>query len=790
MRISDFNDLWYFYRDGDEGNMRPVTLPHDAQFLEPRSSENSTDSGYFPGGKYVYEKKFPSPAGHVERAAYLEFDGVYMNAEVFINGHKVCVQPYGYTNFIIPLHDYLKHGEQNGIRVVADNSQVPSARWYTGAGIYRDVRLHAGPARHIKPYGVRINTISVEPARIAVSVDTSESADCRLVTDILHEGTVMASSDGFSSEIEIPNTFLWDAEHPNLYTARCRLLYEDEIVDEAVETFGVRIIEWDTFGMRINGESVLLRGGCVHHDNGLLGAAAWPEAEDRKVRILKEAGFNAIRSSHNPCSRAMLDACDRNGMYMMDEFADMWTQHKHKYDYATRFPEWYERDLTAMVRRDYNHPCVILYSIGNEVGESATPEGIDYAKKMTDLVHGLDSGRPVTCGINLLLNGLVSMGKGLYKDDGGITTKQGEKGKDKTSGSTFVNMVMSRMGGILNYVGRLKKFDRATREVFALLDIAGYNYGAGRYKVDPKQYPERITVGSETFPPSLHKNWNAVKKYPNLIGDFMWTAWDYIGEAGIGVAGYGDNTGMLKPYPTMLSGTGIIEITGECRPEVFWNQIIWDLRKEPYIAVEPLTHSSEKAAFGMWRNSDARHSWSWRGCEGKEATVIVYAKGSRVDLFLDGRRVGRKKIKSCKAIFHKVKYALGELKAVAFDRKGDVIGEDVLVSAGPDLTLQILPEKTVLTENELLYVGFHIANGNGLREFGLDTKLKVSVKGGDLMALGSADPAPTGSYQSDSCSTYYGFAQAVIKPYSDANQVEINAIADGFDGASISLSRE
>jgi beta-galactosidase len=799
MRCSNFNDSWYYYRDGDETDARPATLPHDAQLGEPRSPDNPMDSGYFPGGKYVYIKKFSYPSGHSDEAAYIEFDGVYMNAEVFVNGRNVCFQPYGYTNFIIPVQDYLAPEGLNEIRVVADNSQFPNARWYTGAGIYRNVCLHTGPARHIKPYGIKIRTVSIDPARISISIsiEPPEAAGSRLVTDILYGEEVIASSEGFAAEIEIPGAKLWNAEHPELYTARCRLLCEGGIMDEAAEVFGIRAVTWDISGMRVNGEQVLLRGGCVHHDNGLLGAAAWPVAEDRKVRILKEAGFNAIRSSHNPCSRAMLEACDRHGMYLMDEFADMWTQHKHKYDYAAQFPEWYERDLTAMVRKDYNHPSVIMYSIGNEVGESATAEGVDYAKKMTELLHRLDPSRPVTCGVNPMLNGLVAMGKGLYQGDGGITMNKGKKGrgkekekekeKEQASGSTFVNTVMSRMGGAMNYIGRLKRFDLATRDVLAVLDVAGYNYGAGRYKIDPKQYPERITVGTETLPPSLYRNWSAVRKYPNLIGDFMWTSWDYLGEAGLGVTGYGSDTGMPKPYPTLLAGPGVIEITGECRPEVFWNQIIWGLRREPYIAVEPLIHAGEKAVFGMWRSSDARHSWSWRGCEGKETFVTVYAEGGHVELFLNGKLIGRRKVKAHKAKFRNVRYMPGELKAVAYGQAGGMIGEDVLVSASPSLALHINPEKTECSKNELLYAGLSIADGRGIRELGAAAVLHVSVAGGKLIALGSADPAATDSYQGGSCSTYYGFAQAIIMPGKDSTQIDISVTADGFDEASVSV---
>ena len=784
-----FNKAWTLYKSGEEQKGIRVDLPHDAQISETRSPELPMDSGYFPGGKYTYVKNYECPKELSGETVYLEFDGVYMNGEIWVNGEKLAFQPYGYTNFLVPIHEKLKFGDLNEIKVIADNSQFPNARWYTGAGIYRNVTMHIGNHFHIQPYGIKIDTLSCHPAKVGIKIDAITDEACEVKTTILFGGKKVAEEKGLQFETEIPDAHLWSDKAPNLYTAHVQVLREGVILDESWETFGIRKIECDaSFGLKINGEEVLLRGGCVHHDNGLLGACAFSETEERKVRKLKEAGFNAIRSSHNMCSKEMLKACDLHGMYLMDEFVDMWIQHKHKYDYATQFPEWYERDLTSMIRKDYNHPSVILYSIGNEVGESATPEGLAYARKMTELVHNLDKSRPVTCGINLLLNGLTSMGKGLYQGDGMQVDKQ-KNDEKKTSGSTFVNGVMSKMGGILNYVGRLKKFDQATKDVFEILDVAGYNYGSGRYKVDPKQYPDRITVGSETFPPSLYKNWKAVKTYPNLIGDFMWTAWDYLGEAGIGVVGYGDSA-MLKPYPTLLAGCGVIDITGEFRPEVYWNQMIWGLRKKPYLAVDPLTHSHEKAVYGMWRNSDARHSWSWNGFEGEKTNITVYAAGSYVELFLNGRSLGKKRIDAHKAVFHKIAYAPGELKAIAYHSSGKVIGEDILCSAKTDLVLSIKPEEEKYDPGKLLYVNIYLTDRNGIREFGKDVEVSVSLEGGTLIALGSANPAPVKSYQESSQKTYYGCVQAIISPDSEKETMHISAAAKGIEKGSVTIHKQ
>jgi hypothetical protein len=781
MQQIDFNKNWMFYKDGDKRNAVEVRLPHDAQLAEKRSADMPMDSGYFPGGKYVYEKEFEWKEG---TAAYLEFDGVYMHASVFVNDQEAAYQPYGYTNFVVPLHEHANAGI-NRIRVVADNSLFPSARWYTGAGIYRNVTLHKGVSEHIPPFGVRIKTLSIAPAEISVMVDTIAAEDCRVKTEISIDGVLVASGEGNDIKLPVPDAKLWSADDPNLYTAKVQLLKNGKSVDETCETFGIRMIEWDaSYGIKINGKAELLRGGCVHHDNGLLGAAAHTDAEYRKVRLLKEAGFNALRSSHNMCSKAMLDACDMYGMYMMDEFADVWTQHKNKYDYASDFRDWYESDLTSIVTKDYNHPCVILYSIGNEVSETAFAEGVGYAQKMKKLIYEIDDTRPVTCGINLLLNGLASMGKGLYKDEGMAVDK---KTQNKTSGSTFVNIIMSKMGGIINSVSKGKKFDRATKDVFQVLDICGYNYGSGRYSLDPKKYPKRITVGSETLPPFLYKNWRAVKKYPNLIGDFMWTAWDYIGEAGIGAAGYDGNGGLTKPYPALLSGAGVIEITGEYRPEVYWSQCVFGLRKEPYLAVNPLNRSGEKPAFGMWRNSDGRHSWSWPGYENRLTNVRVYADAYRVTLILNGRKIGTKKVKECKAIFKKVSYVPGELNAVAYDADGKVIGEDVLVSSKNAAKLVIIPEIKKAQIGALLYVNIYITDEDGNRVFGNEKKVTVEITGGKRLGLGSANPITEESYLESSFTTFNGMVQAIIMPDEKSAGIVIKASADGVEPCSIKL---
>ena len=395
MKKIGFNQNWTC-------NGTPVTLPHDAQILEKRNPAVSDGGhGYFPGGIYTYEKNFTTPAEWEGKKVLVEFEGVYKNSTVSLNGNVVGGHKYGYTTFTVELTG-LSYGGENTLTVVADNSKLPNSRWYSGSGIYRPVWLYVGDAEHIAYQGVKITTLSIDPA--VIRVETKATADVSV--EILDSDTVIAAGSGADCEITVPGAKLWSDETPNLYTAR--VTCGGDVVEEK---FGIRKIEWSNKGLFINGKETLLRGGCVHHDSGILGAATYDESEWRRVRILKEAGFNAIRAAHNPCSRARLEACDYYGMYMMDETFDMWYNRKTKNDYGLDFEENWADDTAAMVNRDYNHPSVILYSIGNEVAEPSEAKGIEYGKKQIDLIHSLDATRPVTCGLNLMIISRAAKGR-------------------------------------------------------------------------------------------------------------------------------------------------------------------------------------------------------------------------------------------------------------------------------------------------------------------------------------------------------------------------------------------
>ena len=774
MKKIRFNNDWIFSKQGVAGK-KSVTLPHDAMIHEQRSAGEPSGSAcaFFPGGVYVYEKNWSLPADWNEGYAALEFEGVYRNTVVTVNGIQAGTRPYGYIPFTVRIDPYLKAGEDNLIVVTADNSQMPNSRYYTGSGIYRPVTLITGNKTHFAWRGVRISTISWNPAKIRVDMDIETEADAEsgsLQAEIfildpdqacVCTGTAEIGSGKYSASFDIPDARLWSDQTPDLYTCRAVLKNGEEVLDEVTETFGIRKVEWNPQGLFVNGKETLLRGGCLHHDSGLLGAATYDEAEDRRVRMLKEAGFNAIRSSHNPAAGALLKACDKYGMYVMDETWDMWYHLKTKHDYASSFTDWYRQDITDMVAHDFNHPSVIMYSIGNEVSEPAHEKGQILAKEMTDLFHSLDPNRAVSGGINLMILTRSAKGSDIYGDEG--RDNQDKQKKMSGMNSTMFNMITMMVGTGMNKAANGKKADLITTPVLDTLDIAGYNYASGRYPLEGKAHPQRVIFGSETFPQDIWKNWSMVKKYPYLVGDFMWTAWDYLGEVGIGGWAYTpDGKGFEKPYPWISADAGALDLLGNPTGEIFLAQAAWGLLKDPVISVRPVNHPGVQPARSVWRGTNSIPSWSWQGCEGNQAVVEIYASEGSVALGLDGRKLGQKKIKNGKAIF-KVKYRPGTLQVVHYNTAGEKDGQACLRSAKDALSIVLAPEKQTLTAGEIVFIPVTLEDAAHSVESNADRRLDITLENGELLAFGSANPRTEELYDSGSFTTYYGRALAVVR---------------------------
>ena len=791
MKSISFNRNWYVRHVEDSGLGTPVTLPHDAMLSEPRTAlaEGGLNVSWFEGRDYVYTKKWDVTQEQLAQHNVLEFEGVYRKAEVFVNGKKAAFRPYGYTNFYVEL-DGLIHAGENTVEVIARNADQPNSRWYSGAGIYRPVKLWSSPKKYIPLNGVKIRTVSISPAVIAVTVKTSVPGDVQV--EILDGGRVVASATGSGSfQLEIPNGKLWSVEHPNLYTARVTF---GEDVDE--ETFGIRSLTWGNDGLKMNGERIILRGACIHHDNGLLGAACHPDALERRLRILKENGYNAIRSAHNPCSKAALEICDRMGMLVMDEYIDHWYIHKTKYDYVEFFDQFWKQDMTDMVDKDYNHPCVILYSTGNEVAETAQPRGIALAGEMTQLLHSLDSTRPVTCGINIFFNFLNSIGFGQYSDEkaekeaakAAKAKAAGKQAKEKSTGSKFFNDMAGIMGADFMKLGAtLHGSDVTTRKAFAAMDIAGYNYGEKRYKKDLKKYPDRLILGSETFCSDAYRFWELAKDNPRLIGDFVWSGFDYLGETMVGsweFAEYAKN--FEAGLGWMTAGSGRIDLTGKPLGEALYTRVAFEQAQGPFLAVRPLCHDSKRHSPSAWKMTNAMPSWSWQGCEGKKAHVEVYARAAEVELLLNGKSVGKQSMKNnCLFTFH-VPYENGTLEAVAYDASGKEMGRCALKTAEAETVLQAVPEETQVKPGHLCFIRLQYADAQGIVKPAERGLLDVTVEGGKLVGLGSACPYYELDYRGSKADTYYGEALAIVEA-GESGEVTLTA-TDGSRTANTSIS--
>ena len=769
MKATSLLTGWTCRHLGDTAPGKTVTLPHDAMLAEPRTalSAGGTNTGWYEGYDYEYRRTLTVPENALADTRILEFEGVYHNAEVWLNGQKAAFRPYGYTNFYVDCAPYLHAGE-NELRVIARNADQPNSRWYSGAGIYRPVQLWTAGGAHIALNGVKIRTLSLDPAVVEVRVKTTAPGTVRLTVDDLP--AVQQESDGGAVfTLTLDNARLWTPETPNLYT--CRVSFAD---DEVTETFGVRKVEWGTDGFLLNGKRYIIQGACIHHDNGLLGAVCDPDAVARKVRLLKENGYNAIRSAHNPCSKALLAECDRQGMLVMDEYIDHWYIHKTEHDYVDYFNEWWRQDLTDMVEKDYNHPCVVLYSTGNEVSETAQKRGIALTKEMTDFLHGLDDSRPVTCGVNIFFNFLSSIGFGVYSDEKAKkeaeraekAKQRGEKAaKKKAVGSQFFNNLAGLLGDeFMKRGATLHGCDVKTRDAFANMDIAGYNYGIYRYKHDLKKYPQRLILGSETFCNDAYKFRELAKQEPRLVGDFVWAGMDYLGEVMVGSWEYADYAETFDGGPGWVSaGSGRIDLTGKPLGEALYTRVALEADNGPYIAVCPVNHTGDRHSPSAWKMTNAMPSWSWTGCEGRKASVEVYARAARVELVLNGHTVGSKTLKNdCLARFS-IPYESGTLEAVSYDAADHEIGRCKLQSAGGTTRLTLDAEEPTVKPGHLCYIRLRYTDENGITKPLARGSIQVQVRGGTLVGLGNACPFNKHSYLDSETDTYYGEALAIVR---------------------------
>ncbi len=798
MNYQKWNKDWYFWDSMDSfalvwevpTDAQRIDLPHDAMLLKPayKDSKNGATTGFRDGGVYSYAKFIDINEADKNRRLMLKFEGIYMNAMIYVNGQLAAKNMFGYTDTYVELNDFLKYGARNEIRVQVRNNGMTNSRWYTGSGIYRDAYLLTGPLCHIVPDGVQIDCEEYDEDYAQMHIKTELKndmpvlANAYLLTEVYDSNNNLAASEQvtvtlFSSEertihqkLLIQDPSLWTAETPALYRCKTSLIIDGDVIDMNETLFGIRKISLDAKrGLRVNGKTVKLRGTCIHHDSGILGAATYEDAVYRQVSRLKAAGFNAIRMSHHPMAPAMLRACDELGMYVMDEAFDMWNRCKSDLDYGLYFNEWWPKDVTAMVRKDYNHPCVLMYSIGNEISEIGTDHGTKVASELSNFIRSIDKTRFVLASIN-----------GIFAVGDSIPQLVEDVLKDKkTDAAGNVNNFMALLGQYQDEFVRHPIISQRLEKASTAVDLVGYNYMTGRYETDGELYPNRVIVGSETYPQSLARNWELVEKLPYLIGDFVWTGWDYIGEAGIGLCGYpGETGGFAAGFPTQLGYVGDIDITGFRRPTSYYHEIVYGLRKMPYIAVQKPDKYGQPAFFTPWTFTDAIGTWTWHGYEGKPVVVEIYSAGDEVELIINGHSCGRKSAGKSVGFVTRFDtiYEPGTVTAVTYENDIET-GRYSLTSAGTVCSLNVEREDTY--DKELIYVDISVVDKDGQVVTDSDIAISVDVEGDAVQAgLGSADPKPKYNYIENTTNTFHGHAQLILKKKCQAGKVSITVSGD------------
>ncbi|MCD8147997.1 MAG: DUF4982 domain-containing protein [Clostridiales bacterium] len=766
MEKINFNSNWKVWKDLDPFELVSrvpddaveVDLPYDAMFHETQreGTVNSGSTGHIDGGEYKYYKEFFVPEEDRGKRLLLQFEGIYRNALVFINQSKVGESPYGYTDFSVEIDDYVKYGQTNSVMVMVKCGSRNS-RWYSGAGIYRDVTLHRGNYLYVNPYGLRAATVDIDEdgALVCVSAtvhnDTLTADTYQMTVKITGpDGTVAAEQTypvrmrsretvEFRKNIYIENAQLWDEDAPNLYTIQFTVADASGILDESEITTGIRKLALDArHGLRVNGKSVKLRGACIHHDQGILGSATYDDYEYRRVKRLKEAGFNAVRSAHNPASQALLRACDRLGVYVMDELVDVWNKSKVSYDYSLDFERCWASDVEHMVAADYNHPSVVLYSTGNEIFEICTEKGFETSRMLSDKFHELDPSRYTTNGIN----GAFAAGDDLKKIVDDITGGTADTGSGDVN--VFMSVMEKDMPGIVAHPilgGILEKLETT-------MDVIGYNYMTSRYRMDAEKYADRIMVGSETYPKQIAENWGEITACSQVIGDFTWTGWDYMGE-------------VSPVFPDLMNTGGDISLIGNRRPVSYYREIVYGLTKKPCIAVQAPARFGTPRFFGPWCYTDCTFSYSYPGEEGKPIMIQVYAGGDSVELIQNGKSLG---VQPCgKGTAFETQftaaYEPGELVAVAYEN-GAEIGRCSLTTAKEASKIRLTAEKY----ETLAFVNIDLLDDNDVLAADAVKPLSIRVDGpAKLLAFGGVRAPHRNGYEQPETVSGEGHALAILK---------------------------
>jgi len=781
-----FDRGWKFYRGEatdaqtpsfDDSSWRHLDLPHDwsieplanqepDKVVGPFSRKSREDFGFANGqtvgGQGWYRKTFTISPSDADKRHELYFEGIYNHSEVWVNGRKAYYNIYGYTSFRLDITDYCNPtGEENVIAVKVLN-EGRNSRWYSGSGIYRHVWLIRTSRSYIEDWGTFVST-TVKDNQAIVSLSTNiingNKSNEKLSIDVglispqgkrVAETTQeinIASGDTikFPFALNVTNPELWSTETPHLYTVKISLRKKNKKQDELSIPFGIRTIRFSAEnGFELNGISMKLKGGCVHHDNGLLGAMAFDRAEERKIELLKKNGFNAVRTSHNPMSESFMNACDRLGMLVINEIFDQWKGRKNPQGYFLYFEEWSAKDIRNFILRDRNHPSVIMWSIGNEIRERRTDEGVATAAYLKKEIYKYDSTRPITAGIN--------------------------SDRDKQ--------------------GNLLPRDTP----FLHLDVSGYNYMWQQYEEDHQIYPQRVIYGSETVAKEAFQNWNMVEKHPYVVGDFVWTAMDYLGEAGLG------NTVEVEPeanvhqfmdWPWFNAWCGDLDILGVKKPQSYYRDVLWDERTIT-MAVETPVAEGKIYKISFWGWPEESLSWTFPGMEGKAMKVNVYTRAPKVRLYLNDHQIGEQATSEAYTTTFQVPYSPGILKAV--ELKDDIeASETTLKTTGTPVALKLTADNTTPIANgqDLSYILIELVDKEGKTVLNSDRRVYITSQGaGKVIGSGNASPTDMESFGSLTPSLFKGRAMAIIRTSYDAGDIKLTVTADGLPPSTVTIRAE
>jgi beta-galactosidase len=771
MHRQTFDESWFFrlvdptlgfWQDPALTPERTVDLPHDwsVEFERDPSHPSGALGGFFRTGMGEYRKTFSAPEAWHGKKAFIEFEGVYMNAELWLNGHFLGRHPYGYTSFAFDLTPYLDYGGENALLVVVNNACQLNSRWYSGSGIYRHVWLMVAGLVHVDHWGVYVTTPVVTQREATIRVRTTLLNESGASADVVLTSSVVAPDSApvaesatsaiiasyaqveVSQDIPVPNPQHWSPDTPDLYLLETQVTMGGQVVDSLTTPFGIRSLQVDAeHGFLLNGEPLLLKGGCVHHDNGVMGAASYDRSEERKVELLKASGYNAVRCAHNPPAPAFLDACDRLGLLVIDEAFDMWRAPKTTNDYHVYFDDWWRRDLESMVRRDRNHPSVVMWSVGNELVERGLPEGVEIARTLADQIRNLDPTRPITAAIN----GLRDKGLGPWADD-----------------------------------------------LFAVLDVCGYNYKEDVYRVDHERVPERVIYGSESMSAEAFEHWMSVEALDYVIGDFVWTSLDYLGESGIGrVVPEGESYPFLPDYPWHQANCGDLDLCGFKRPQSYYRDVLWGHGNPLYIAVHPPEPEGKTWTITRWGWPDVWPNWTWPGHEGEILKVDVYSACEQVALFLNERPLDRAPTtqREKHTATFEVPYERGTLKARGYTG-GQQVAELEIKTVDAPAAIRLTPDRITCTARpgDLVFVTVEVVDLEGLVYPTAEHLIRFAVQGaGNIAAVGNGNPRSTEMYRGSQRQAFRGRCLVVLRSNGESGEIVLQARADGLEGQEITV---